>query len=312
MKTIISKYLISIVFLLTSYSLAFSQNERTEFVDTDEFVAKIISPDFSVYFKSDDQKKDFKKLREYLSKKEDLFKELNIHLENYYDYTKIIQSIDYNLNNIEGIIKNKKATDLVEINPALLSLDYYLSGYYDKSDITAFKKITVSEIANKKNDLETIKKEYSKQNQFRTNLKKNIKNVSADIRECRNQIDDSSAVENRNQEFRKTISIYFTILIGILLVIFFLIVYLKSDNTLSKELLSGYGLQFITLFVLIIAVILFGILGILESSELSAILSGISGYILGKGIQDKKTIDLTQLSNSGNQISNPTNLNNVS
>jgi hypothetical protein len=37
------------------------------------------------------------------------------------------------------------------------------------------------------------------------------------------------------------------------------------------------------MFVLIIAVILFGILGVLEAKELTAILSGVSGYILGKG-----------------------------
>ncbi|MDI9882750.1 hypothetical protein [Flectobacillus longus] len=35
---------------------------------------------------------------------------------------------------------------------------------------------------------------------------------------------------------------------------------------------------------MIISTILFGILGILEGRELSAILSGISGFILGKGL----------------------------
>ena len=89
---------------------------------------------------------------------------------------------------------------------------------------------------------------------------------------------------------------YFTILIAILLIVFFVIVYKRSDSTLSKDLLSGNGLQFVTLFVLIIAIILFGILSILQSSELAAILSGISGYILGKGTQ--KDLAATLINNT--------------
>lgn len=44
------------------------------------------------------------------------------------------------------------------------------------------------------------------------------------------------------------------------------------------------GIQFITLFSLVIAIILFGITGILEGKELSALLGGLSGYILGRGV----------------------------
>jgi hypothetical protein len=42
------------------------------------------------------------------------------------------------------------------------------------------------------------------------------------------------------------------------------------------------GLQFITLFSLIIAIILFGVMNILEGRELAALLGGLSGYILGR------------------------------
>jgi hypothetical protein len=49
------------------------------------------------------------------------------------------------------------------------------------------------------------------------------------------------------------------------------------------------GIQFITLFSLVIAIILFGILGILEAKELSALLGGISGYILGRATSDRAT-----------------------
>jgi hypothetical protein len=36
------------------------------------------------------------------------------------------------------------------------------------------------------------------------------------------------------------------------------------------------------MFAIVIAVILFGIINILESKELSALLGGLSGYILGR------------------------------
>ena len=42
------------------------------------------------------------------------------------------------------------------------------------------------------------------------------------------------------------------------------------------------GLQFITLFSLVIAITMFGLLNILEGKELSALLGGLSGYILGR------------------------------
>jgi hypothetical protein len=42
------------------------------------------------------------------------------------------------------------------------------------------------------------------------------------------------------------------------------------------------GIQFITLFSLVIAIILFGILEILHDKELAALLGGLSGYILGR------------------------------
>ena len=66
---------------------------------------------------------------------------------------------------------------------------------------------------------------------------------------------------------------------------FFTVVYKGNygNKNLAKDLLSGNGLQFMTLFILIIAIILFGILDIFLGSELAALLSGISGYILGKG-----------------------------
>jgi len=109
--------------------------------------------------------------------------------------------------------------------------------------------------------------------------------LESDISLCQTQIDNALAPEYKDQSFRVSISITFAILIGILLLAFFFLIYIKSESHIAIELLSGTGLQFITIFILIISITLFGILGILEGRELAAILSGISGYILGRGIK---------------------------
>jgi presenilin-like A22 family membrane protease len=55
------------------------------------------------------------------------------------------------------------------------------------------------------------------------------------------------------------------------------------DEQARREIFSGQaGIQFVTLFPLVIAIILFGIIDILEGKELAALLGGLSGYILGR------------------------------
>lgn len=57
----------------------------------------------------------------------------------------------------------------------------------------------------------------------------------------------------------------------------------SRDDSIRQAIFSGdSGIQFLTLFSLVIAIILFGITGILEGRELAALLGGISGYILGR------------------------------
>ena len=52
------------------------------------------------------------------------------------------------------------------------------------------------------------------------------------------------------------------------------------------------GIQFVTLFSLVIAIILFGVLKILEGKELAALLGGLSGYILGRGSRSQRDMSL--------------------
>jgi len=88
-------------------------------------------------------------------------------------------------------------------------------------------------------------------------------------------------LDGPRQTFKFQMSLAFTGLVGIVIVGFFLIA--ARDEDVRRQVFSGQaGLQFITLFSLIIAIILFGIVEILEGKELSALLGGLSGYILGR------------------------------
>lgn len=71
-------------------------------------------------------------------------------------------------------------------------------------------------------------------------------------------------------------------LVALVIIGFFIIA--MRDETVRKSIFSNeLGIQFITLFSLVIAIILFGIVQILEGKELAALLGGLSGYILGRG-----------------------------
>jgi hypothetical protein len=81
--------------------------------------------------------------------------------------------------------------------------------------------------------------------------------------------------------FKLRMSIAFAALVGVVIVGFFGIAW-SSDEIKKTIFANEAGIQFITVFSIVIAVILFGIIGVLESKELSALLGGLSGYILGK------------------------------
>lgn len=88
-------------------------------------------------------------------------------------------------------------------------------------------------------------------------------------------------VEAYTHKFRTRVSYAFCLLVGAVIIGFFGVVYRKQD--MAATFLSGdKGIQFITLFLLVISIALFGFMGVLEGKELSALLGGLSGYILGR------------------------------
>jgi len=86
-------------------------------------------------------------------------------------------------------------------------------------------------------------------------------------------------------KFRTSVTYTFGILVFIVIVGFYLI---AQNRDIAKTIFSGeMGMQFVTLFLIVIAIILFGIMGTLEGKELAALLGGLSGYILGRTSQPK-------------------------
>ena len=87
--------------------------------------------------------------------------------------------------------------------------------------------------------------------------------------------------------FRQWTSMIYAMLIAIIILSFFFILFKSNSKDLAALLMGESGLQFITLFSLIISIILFGVLNILEGKELAAIISAIAGFILGKYNPDR-------------------------
>jgi transposase len=94
-------------------------------------------------------------------------------------------------------------------------------------------------------------------------------------------IQDLLNPDTTKQRFESTVSMVFAALVGTVICGFFAVAF--HDERVRQAIFSGQaGMQFVTLFSLVIAIILFGITSILEAKELAALLGGLSGYILGR------------------------------
>jgi len=112
-------------------------------------------------------------------------------------------------------------------------------------------------------------------------IAENLPKANAELAEVENEINTMLIPRSAENEFKRDISTSFTWLVGMVIVLFFLLA-LWDSNMREVVFSAEAGIQFVTLFSLVIAIILFGITGILEGKELSALLGGISGYILGR------------------------------
>jgi hypothetical protein len=282
MKKILLTLSFFAVLLISHKGFAQEKKEAEDIISKADSIgiAKYIS-DFKIEFPTVEAKQDFKKLRRYLNQKKIERDEFTykLHSLGYIDNPEYYKQ---DIEKAKELIKGRKAEDVITESYSLDDLD----GTYHDSYNYAPK--TAGELEMYIQEMTTNVRELNLKIAKKKVLEKNIEAITDDIQQCEDEIDEALAPEYKNQDFRKGVSLNFTVLIGVLLLGFFFIIYKKSDNSIGKEFLGDNGLQFVTLFVLVIAIILFGILGILEGRELAAILSGISGYILGKGIDKTK------------------------
>lgn len=126
----------------------------------------------------------------------------------------------------------------------------------------------------KKNDEELKKKQIE------------LSQRQADLEAAEQRINELLNFELPRQKFKLIMSGVFATLVAGVIVGFFWIAH--RDERVRVAIFSGAaGIQFVTLFSLVIAIILFGIIEILEGKELAALLGGLSGYILGRATSDR-------------------------
>lgn len=118
-------------------------------------------------------------------------------------------------------------------------------------------------------------------------LERDLNDETKDLRTMDTEISQRLNIQGKAQDFKSRVSLYFSFLVALVIACFFLLA--NSDEKVKQEIFSErQGLQFITLFVLIIAIILFGVTGVLEGKELAALLGGLAGYILGSSASGRE------------------------
>lgn len=172
------------------------------------------------------------------------------------------------------------STDLaVDLADQIEQTDFLITDVDD--DLVRFERRYLPEVQSQLRKHESQReKSIDNENTLDNNLdllrkkEREIQKVDDDLAELLNR-------DNINNSFRLNISIAFTLLVAAVIIGFYVIAYRKE--ALALNIFSGEkGIQFITLFLIVISIILFGIMGTLESRELSALLGALSGYILGK------------------------------
>ncbi|HEX8394931.1 MAG TPA: hypothetical protein VF665_21475 [Longimicrobium sp.] len=255
-------------------------------------VVEPISRNFDSIFGTEESKRNFKRLREYREERKALLDRLRSQvdpLRTVRDETRtILEQRQVIARELDALLaRGSTGNAKVYIASSLpISYDNILGGVstpdsVDGQSIGRLKQHLDPEVAQAKESLERVDKALAM-------LTANISNLEEDLRRCETAIDLALAPEYKNIDFKIKMSIAFSVLIGVMIVAFFIVIGRSSEATIGSLMLSDGGLQFVTIFVLIIAIILFGILSILEGRELAAILSGIAGYILGRGSQVKK------------------------
>ena len=123
-----------------------------------------------------------------------------------------------------------------------------------------------------------------------TELVSSLQNGQGDLESEINRIDERFVSKINDTRTRDYFTAATTAIFGLAVIIVIIFFFRLADNDTARVALfqNDSGLQFVTLFSIVIAIILFGVLKILEGRELAALLGGLSGYILGRGSISKQ------------------------
>jgi hypothetical protein len=258
-----------------------------------------VRSDFNEIFKLSEDKTNFKKLRDYRREKENLILSYDARLKILQTDIKVLEEDIANIQNSTTRLKQRvdNSADTIFSIAGFFNFQnaakHLLSVGLSMEDSRGNKK-TMNEVVFPKL-IELINKimaSLKTMNEKINVINYNTNNAQTDLNLCLSTIDEALAPEYK--ELQTKIGLGYTVLLTLGLIILLIIVGIMTNKInidTIKTLISDGGLQFVTIFILMIAIILFGILNILEGKELAAILAGISGYILGRGsrvIADKK------------------------
>jgi hypothetical protein len=139
-----------------------------------------------------------------------------------------------------------------------------------------------------KADLAVARGQLPKAIELEAQLDARLAALRSELDATERRIADVLNLDASKLRWRTLVAVIFCVLLAYLIYRFFQTS--DRDDVVRRSVFSEHaGIQFVTLFCLVIAIVLFGIIGVLEGKELSALLGGLSGYILGRANGRKPT-----------------------
>lgn len=253
------------------------------------------SEEFGSYFTKPEDRTNIERLRGFLERKDAQYNQVSDQIQTLNERANrshLYDTLEYvhHLAKLNDFLKNNKPADNTRpgyfVETAMDSTTIQIARIYEvrKPDMKPFTHDLISAkdaCQQALNNLRNISDQYRNQgDQYHASLEAIDRDRQSAVRQIQKVLD----VEHSNWVFKNWIGGISAAIIVMLVCAFFYFIFKGGSPELSKLFLSGNGIQFITLFAIIISTLMFGILGVLEGRELAAILSGIAGFILGKGI----------------------------
>jgi hypothetical protein len=205
------------------------------------------------------------------------------------DEKEITAKIDYVTRSLADLDQRITATT-DRVNSAGLSQDDKKSAQQDLNSLQNDKQLAQRSLGELKQNLERATRTLPQQLSEADTISQQENSCYLYLQDLNNNVEQKTIElllpASQKNNFKLWLSAIYAGIVFVVIIGFYGLAY--RDKELSGTIFSHQsGLQFITLFSLVIAIILFGILEILEGKELAALLGGISGYILGRVATDR-------------------------